>query len=221
MAGSKFDQLTPDLFKDGPVQFLVKQLVQAIAKEPHWAKLFGESIEQYDREDFSMRELPALRVYNFTYTKEHESHYIVGDVFLDVILPPFIRRDQLEDVQSQIASALLQQFRRQPFFYALQQVVPGLNELGKVFSVDKTLGFQNSTMEDECPVTHITANFRIDLKDWDEYLESQGRTKEDPFDVTLENLATIATTIQTVRVDADLTTADVQLQLQQPITGGQ
>lgn len=217
---SKIDRLTPKLFLDGPSQFLVKNLALQFLQEPHFKQVFGESVEPYDREDFMIRELPALRIYNFTYTKEHESHYIVGDLHMDIILPPLLRRGDTEEVQDQLATAIIQQLRRPPFFAAMLEVVPGLNELGKVVTVDNTLGYQNTKQEDECPCTHMTVNFRIDLKEWDAYLESQGRTKDDPFDVTLENLATIAVTIQTIRVDGDLTTQDVQLQSTQPITGG-
>lgn len=216
---SKIDRLTPKLFLDGPTEFLIKSIARALAEEEHFREIFGDSVVDYDKEDFSIRELPAARVYNFNFTKEHESHYIFGDVKIDVILPPLIRREETEEIQSQIAAALLQQFRRPSFFAAMQRAVPGLNELGKVFAVDKSLGFQTEGMTDECPVTHITLNFRIDLKDWDAYLESQGRTKDDPFEVTLANLRTIATTIQGIRVDADLTTTQVTLQSQQPIGG--
>lgn len=216
---AKIDALTPKLFLDGPVEFLTKSIAAAIILEPHFTQLFGESVESYDREDFAMRELPALRIYNQTYRKEHESHYITGELNVDVILPPLIRREETESIQTQIAAALMQQFRRPSFFQAMRLAVPGLNELGKTFAVDKTLGFQNEGMSDECPATHITLNFRIDLKEWDAYLESQGRTKDDPFDVTLSNLRKIASQIVGIRVDADPATKDLSLSTQQVIGG--
>ena len=192
----KLSRLEPSPFKDGPGEFLVYYIAKYLREESHFKMVFGDTVDDYDREDYSMRELPAMRFYTFQYTKEHESHYITGNVFCDVILPPSIRRKETEKIPSQLATALIQQFRRPSFFASMQAVVPGLNELGKVFAVDKSLTFQNTTMEDECPVVHITINFRLDLKQWDEYLELQGRTIEDPFDVTLANLETIATTIQ-------------------------
>jgi hypothetical protein len=215
----KIDALTPDLFKDGPTDFITKNLAKQIIEEPHFNQIFGESVDIYDRQDYSMRQLPAIRFYGYTYTKNHESHYITGDIFCDVILPPLIRREQTEIIQNRIAAALMQQFRRPPFFAAMRKAVPGLNELGKVFTVDKTLGFQNDKMDDECPVTHITLNFRLDLKEWDAYLESQGRTKDDPFDVTLKNLKTIASEIAAIRVDADLETIEVKIPTTQKIGG--
>ena len=192
----RLSRLDPSPFLDGPGEFLVSNIAKYMREEPHFKKIFGDSVDDYDREDYSMRELPAMRFYSFQYTKETESHYITGNVFCDVILPPSIRRKETEKIPSQLANALLQQFRRPCFFQAMQLVVPGLNELGKVFTVDKSLVFQNTKQDDECPVVHITINFRLDQKQWDEYLEMQGRTKNDPFDVTLENLELIATTIQ-------------------------
>lgn len=217
--GARIDNLTPLLFLDGPAEFLSKSIAIGIGNVPQFASLFGDSIEDYDREDFSIRELPGLRVYGYKYTKEQESHYINGEVFMDVILPPLVRRSDTEAIQSQISSALVQQFRRPEFFAAMRAAVPGLNELGKVFSVDKSLGYQNTNDDAECPLTHMTLNFRLDLKEWDAYLESQGRTKDEPFQKTLENLRTIASKIQGIRVDSDLATKDVELATKQGIGG--
>lgn len=191
----KLDRLTPNLFLSGPGEFLASAIARMIIQEPHFNRVFGETVDDYDREDYSMRELPALRVYNPKYTKEQESHYIFGNIHMDMILPPSIRRKETESIPSRLATAMLQQFRRPSFFSAMQLAVPGLNELGKVFDVDKNLTFQNTQMTDECPVVKIVLNFRIDLKQWDAYLEIEGRTKDDPFDVTLADLDLIATQI--------------------------
>lgn len=211
---SKLDRLEANPFLDGPGEFLAKSITDYLIRESHFKKVFSDSIDPYERQDYSMRELPAMRCYVQEYTKETESHYIVGDVHLDVILPPSIRRVETEQIPSRIATALLQQFRRDQFFAAMCVLVPGLNELGKVFRVDKNLTFQNTEMNDECPVVKILLNFRLDLKLWDQYLEDQGRTTDDPFDVTLENLALIATTIEGLKDDQ---TIGITLESQQNI----
>ena len=212
----KLDQLTPKLFLDGPGEFLASSVAKFLFQERHFAKVFGQSVDDYDREDYSIRELPALRVYNPGYRKEHESHYINGNLNMDVILPPSIRRIETESIPSRIAAALLQQFRSPCFFESMQKLVPGLNELGKIFEVDKNLTFQNTQMTDECPVVKIVLNFRIDLKQWDAYLEEQGRTLCDPFDVTLADLELIATTIQGID---DAGNVDITLNALQNIGG--
>lgn len=192
----KVDRLTPDLFLDGPTEYLCIGICALLKADPHWKQIFGDFVDPYERIDYAYRNLPALRVYNQTFTKEHESHYINGDLQLDAILPPSIRRPEHQTFQDRLAAALLQQFRRPGFFAAMRERVPGLNELGKVFSVDKTLGLQ--LKDDAAPMTQITLNFRVDLKEWDAYLEREGRTKDQPFEKTLEKLRTIAGEIRGV-----------------------
>lgn len=194
MIGEKIDRLTPDVFLDGPTEFLCKSVCSLLLATPQWAKIFGEFIDPYERTDYAMRNLPALRVYNETSVKEQESHYITGDLKADIILPPSIRRKEHQGVQDSLSSAMLQQFRRPGFFAAMREAVPGLNELGKVFSTDKTLGLQLTA--DAAPMTQLTINFRVDLKEWDAYLEREGRTKDQPFEVTLGRLERICSEIR-------------------------
>lgn len=186
-------------FIDNPVEFLCAATAAQIACIPQFKAIFGDSIDGYMRMDYSVRQLPALRVYNETATKEFESWFITGDIKLDVIWPGNLRREETQQFQDTMSSALLQQFRSNTFFGAVNKLVPGLNELGKTFSWDKTLGFDFE--EEMVPLTQLTANFRLDLRIWDIYLESEGRTKETPFEVTLANLKRIANTIQALRDD--------------------
>ena len=45
------------------------------------------------------------------------------------------------------------------------------------------------------PLVVMSVNFRVDLREWDLYLESDNRTVDDPFERTLATLVTIACTI--------------------------
>lgn len=190
----RIETLEPNPFISGPGDLLAFVCKTLIGQVPQFKKVFGPSIDEYERDDYSFRELPALRIYNLQFEKEHESHYIRGNIHLDVIFPPSLRREERQRFQDIVSSALLQQFRRPSFFAACSDQVPGLNELGKVFSGDKTLGLK---VEDGyAPLTHLTANFRIDQKVWDEYLESKGRTKDDPFEITLRTLDQIVSKIE-------------------------
>lgn len=200
-------QLNP--FLNGPTEFLVSSVAKAIEQVPQFKLIFGEAIDNYEREDYSYRELPALRVYNLRFTKEHESHYIIGELMADVIFPPNIRRQEHQFYQDTISAALLQQFRRPTFFADMKLLVPGLNELGKVFSADKTLAMKLG--DDVAPLTQLTINFRIDQKIWDDYLESHGRTKDEPFKVTLADLEEIVSEIQALRSN---NAKDIELTIQ-------
>lgn len=197
-------------FLTGPAEFLAGSIADAIRCVPQFKLIFGEFIDGYLKMDYSERSLPALRIFNENYTKESEDWFIDGEIKVDVIFPANIRRDETQRLQDTIASALLQQFRRTKFFIDVSASVPGLNELGRRFVVEKGLGFE--WKDGVVPLTRITLNFRIDLRQWDLYLEQNGRTTDDPFEVTLADLKTIATTIQALRDDG---TVDTSITFQQ------
>jgi hypothetical protein len=191
------------LFLTSPAEFLCEQCALKLRSVPNWRAIFGDSIDAYCRMDYSQRALPALRIYNKVYDKQFESWWVEGDLVLDVIFPASIRRRETQQYADTVAGALLQQFRRVDFFNAMSAVVPAINELGKKFRVNKSLAFEFSE-ENLVPMTQILVNFKIDLRIWDTYLESDYRTKDDPFERTLANLAKIATTIIAVDDDGDV-----------------
>lgn len=187
------------LFLTGPAEFLCKQIAAHLRADEVWSKLFGDFIDPYKRMDYSMRNLPAIRIYNNGFKKDYESWFINGMVTLDLIFPASIRRMQTEQIPDTLCAAILQQFRRPTFFGSLCQKVPGLNELGKTVDCDKALAFE---FEDELvPLIQILVNFRIDLREWDDYLESDYRTTDDPFSRPLGDLTTLVTTMAALRDD--------------------
>lgn len=202
------------LFLTGPAEFLCHQICERLKASQPWAKIFGEFIDPYKRMDYPIRALPALRVYIDNYVKDFESWYINGTVVADMIFPAAIRRKELEQIPSTIASALLQQFRRPNFFLSLCESVPGLNELGKKVDVDKALAFEWG--DDVVPLCQVLLNFRMNLAEWDEYMESDDRTKDEPFSRPLGDLKRIVTTIDGLRDDGDV---EVTLGMDQAISG--
>lgn len=186
-------------FKDNPGEFLCATIAAELAATEQWPIVYGEYIDGYMRMDYDFRNLPALRIYNETGEKQGEHWFIVGDIKVDSILPASIRREETQQVQDSLTSALLQQFRTTPFFQAVSAKVPGLNELGKIYSWDKTGGFLFE--EQMAPVTQITLNFRIDLRIWDDYLTSQNRTVDQPYEETLANFRRLYYTIQALKDD--------------------
>lgn len=202
-------------FFSGPAEFLVAEIVRQLKVVPQWKKIFGDQIDGYQKMDYSMRALPALRVYNMNTSKQFESWFLEGPIKADILLPAVLRRDELQQVQDSLSMALLQQFRRPTFFDVLMERVPGLNELGKQFDVDKTLGFEWET--NWVPLTQITINFKLDLRVWDDYLEATDRTKDSPFEAVLGSLDKIATTIEGLKDDNQ--TTEVELGIEQKTTG--
>lgn len=194
------------IFLLGPVEHLVDMCAKVLRATPEWAALYGctsddpGSIDTYKRMDYDVRQLPALRIYNENQEKPFDSWFITGDLILDFIWPASLRRPELQRIPDTVSNAMLQQFRRVgPFFNAVSDKIPGLNELGKSFNVDKSMGFEWG--EDILPLTQVRANFRIDLRIWDDYLNETCRTKDDPFNVTLGDLRRVVTVIEALRDD--------------------
>lgn len=206
----RLDAITPDIFLDGPGEYLAKVVCAELLKIQEWTAVFSDEVQPYLREDFSMRSLPALRVYNNGYSKTSDSGFVDGFLICDVLLPASIRREDLEVYSSRLTTALLQQFRRQQWFELLSEVVPGLNQLGTLFDVDKALVFRWGN--DEIPMAEVRINFRIDLRAWDDYLERDARTKDDPFNRTLGNLRRIASEIRGLRPEGDEDVTEVTIE---------
>lgn len=187
-------QLDADIFLSGPAEFLAKNIAEQTKLVPQFQAVFGPAIDSYLRMDYSMRDLPALRIYNTSYGKDFDSWFVTGDLTFDIILPASTRRKLLSQYQDTLTSALCSQLRRPSFFAAMCNLIPGLNELGKEFHADKTMGFKfGDTL---VPATQIVTNFRLDLREWDNFLMSDNRTKDDPFEKTLEDLTMIHTVIK-------------------------
>ncbi len=202
-------------FESGPAEFLVQEIVRQLKAVPQWSTIFSDNIDAYKRMDYSMRALPALRIYNDQASKTSESWFIEGPIKADIILPAVLRRNELQQIQDTLSMALLQQFRRPTFFSTLSDAVPGLNELGKRFDVDKTLGFEWE--EALVPLTQVTINFKLDLRVWDDYLEETDRTKDSPFEKVLSNLDRISTAINGLK--DDLETSEIGIGIDQNTTG--
>ena len=211
----KLDRLATNPFLDGPCGFIAKTVALKISEVPQFKLIFADSIDAYMRVDYPLSALPAIRVYDRGFTKESDDGWINGELFLDVIWPPSLRRSDLQHLPDTMSAALLQQFRRNTFFNDVENEtgktdpdrfgynllgVPGLNQLGKRFTVDKSLGFQ-LTAEETAPLTQIRVNFRVDLRIWDDYLEDNLRTKEDPFEQTLAELSSIMGQVVALRDD--------------------
>ncbi len=205
---------TPTLFLDGPIEYLCKVIASELLKVPQFKAVFGEFIDGYKRMDYSIRALPVARIYNQNASKSSDTAFITGDLLVDIIFPASLRRDEVQQIIDTISGAIWQQFRRAPFFFAVRALVPGLNELGRVLSVDKSLGYlwQSSEDEDEIvPMTQFTVNFKVDLAIWDDYLTAQCRTVEDPFERTLKELEKINVLMRGVE-GTEPTPAEIELE---------
>lgn len=212
----RIELIKPDLFIDGPAEYLSFKVAEEIALVPQFLSIFGEFIDGYKRMDYGFMNLPALRIYNNSYKKEFESWWINGELIIDAIYPPSILREELQRVPDVISNALLQQFRRPSFLRSLKSKLPGLNELGKSFDVDKSLAFEFD--ETLAPLTQMRVNFRINLEEWDRHLIETNRTKDDPFEETLASLDKVVSVINGLKENTEQ--VQVSITSETKTTGG-
>lgn len=210
----RMSAIAPNPFLSSPGDALSDFTAKGVALVPQFKKIFGERVDGYMRMDYSLRELPALRIYNNDFVMEADNWFCTGTMTADVLLPASVRRNDLQIFTDVLTGALIQQFRRQSFFDSLRAQVPGLNYLGQSITLKKDLAFQ-LTEEQLVPMAQATINFRVDLREWDLFLESDGRTVDTPFIRTLANLERIWTTIHGESLEGSTTTADVAIQ--QPV----
>jgi hypothetical protein len=212
----RIDRLEQYPWLDGPGQYIVSAITEELLCEPTFQYVFGEFIDGYQREDYGMRNLPALRCYSLTGKKTSEDWFFDGEITIDALYPPRIRRKDLMAVPAMVTSALIQQFRRMTpeprtlaalgttgnppeFFDRVRAKVPGLNRLGREVGYDHSLALKIA--DDLCPVSQHKLDYRVDLRQWDAYLEQTNRTKQDPFEATLTDLRSVLGSIQGLRDD--------------------
>ncbi len=203
----------PDWFLQ-PGDRIAQSIVEELLATPVMVRIFGDRILPYNKQDFGARDFPALRVFSPTGAKSSETWYLNGDVKVDAIFPASLRHEEWEQFPSLVTSALLALFRAQPFFDRVRAKVPGLNQLGWSFSYDKNLGYIKAGTDDINPLTQITLNYRVLLSEWDEYMESDDRTPEQPFEKTLGDLERIFAELQ-ARDDANDTAVTVDVLVKQ------
>lgn len=183
-----------------PADAIAEVFVDELMKERVFQMIFGESHAAYMRSDWSTREMPALRAFTPSGSKQGETGYMLGDLQVECIFPPLVRREQLQRYPDIVISALIAQLRRPSFFNACRKRIPALNRLGFDLSWDKALAYKyDDGASDLAPLAKMTVNWRVNLNEWDKWAEDQGRTVDQPFEVTLEDLTSMTATIVALR----------------------
>lgn len=199
------------IWLDGPAEYLVSTVAELIAKEPTFAAVFGKDVYDYRRTDLAFRNLPALLVYTDGYETQSQTWDMDGTITLDVVFPAELRRGQLQRFPDMLAAAMTQQFRRPKFFNAVRTKVPALTRLGRTQNVDKTgVAVLPDEEKKEVPVLSIVCDFRIDLNKWDQWLEQDCRTTDDPFVRTLYELRRLIIETQAVKDDGTVEVTDTE-----------
>lgn len=181
----------------------MKRLLETIASIPQFKTLFGpfktfDDANQrwacYARFDWSLAQLPAINVYEADpEQKTSDNAWLDGSVRIMVFWPALMRRPDLQQIPVLFKGAL-QNFFGSRYTDALLDPYPTLNLATKVPALNR-LGMEmtwspqveGNVAGETVPVTILDVKYRIDLRRWQDYLESQDRTQADPFTVSLEN----------------------------------
>jgi hypothetical protein len=218
-------------FISGPGEILVPRLIMAMAQIPQMQSLFGPVLDSqgqfglrwadYSRYDWSLRQLPAINVYESgAENKEAEQGYMTGSVTLQIFWPANFRRSDLARIPRTFSAAITNFFASQ---YAIQLLdphptvnvstkVPGLNELGK--NITWSPNVEGLVESELVPVTMVEVRYRVDLRAWYRFLDTDNRTKENPFARTLVDLAQVFGVYNGIQESPD----NVQVEIPQHIT---
>jgi hypothetical protein len=197
-----------DRFYQNPGQVLVSKLLDQLSKVPGMVDVFGPYLgigiaEQrwadYSRHDWSLRQLPAISVYEAEPETKQSSHgWLTGTIQIQAVWPASLRRTDNARVPRAFMSAMLSFFESWlarnmlDEFYEIERAekVPGLNELGKEMSW--TPNVEGIVETELVPVTMISVRYRIDLRAFYRWLTNVDlREKGTPFEKTVAPLAVV------------------------------
>lgn len=201
--GQRITQKSLDAsFLTGPGEDLVPKLLLQLSSVPQMKELFGPYIADttgnktsdqqrwadYNRMDWSIRQLPAINVFEAaTENRDSDQAFLRGTVQIQVYWPPNFRRGDLARVPAAFRGILNNFFSShytrlmfdEIYWHQRPMKVNGLNELGKMLTWSPNVeGLVEAEM---VPVTILDVQYRIDLRSWYRALEFQTRTKKDPF----------------------------------------
>lgn len=170
----------------------------------------------YQRFDWSTRMLPAINIFEGqAVEKQSDNAYQTGNISFQVYWPGSARRSDLMRLQNAFSGVLTNFFASdyvkdmldEIYFVQRDAKVSGLNEYGKM--ITWTPNTEGVTEEGELvPVTIVDVKYRIDLRSWYRALEFQNRTKEEPFQNTLDDLSVIGGEYDGVVKEKDVVDAD-------------
>lgn len=201
-----------ETFLSGPGEYLVAKTLDQLGSIPQFVTLFGpykaplgtpaddqQRWANYQRFDWSLRQLPVMNVFESATpeAKDSDQAFLRGNISFQIMWPANFRRGDSQRIevafkgamQNFFASQYVRDMLDELYYIQRPMKVYGLNEYGKTMTWTPNT---NAIIENEMvPVTIIDANYRIDLRAWYRALEFMGRTKDNPFEVTLPDLSGI------------------------------
>jgi hypothetical protein len=190
-----------DTFLPGPGQSLINSILTQMSLVPQFIEVFGpftvddenQRWSDYCRFDWSLRQLPAISLFEKdSENKTTTNGWLEGTAGIQVFWPANFRRSDLSRIPS-LFKAAVQNFFESDLANQLFSIVPGLNKIGAEINWQpNTEGLVEAEL---VPVTLIDIKYKIDLRQWYRFLETDYRTKGQPFVRTLDDLSVVALAI--------------------------
>lgn len=214
----------------GPGQDLVGKLLMQLSAVAGFVTIFGpykskndqQRWADYQRLDWSVRMLPAINVFPAaTEDKTSDNAWLNGTLTLQIMWPPSFRRGDMQRIETAFKAALQNFFASkfasdmmdELYWIVRPMKVAGLNELGKTMTW--TPNVEGLVENELVPVTMVDVRYRIDLRSWYRALEFDDRTKDDPFERTLNDLTTLFNEYDGTK---DKNAGDVKVAVEQQVT---
>lgn len=205
-------------FIEGPGEYIVRNTLAQMAAipgentpnpfvalfGPYTAPAAGKDVPQqqrwadYNREDWSVRQLPAINIYEAEAEDKTSSNaFLNGTINFMAVWPPNQRRSDWSRVANAFKGALQNFFESdyvktmldELYWIQRPQKVPGLNEYGKVMIWSPNV--EGIVDGEYVPVTLVSVKYRLDLRSWYRWLAFTNRTKASPFQTPLAPLTQI------------------------------
>lgn len=212
---------TPLEFEDGPGQHIVRQVLSKLKTFPAYDRIFGRNVYDYQKDDLSTDDLPALMMFETRET--YDPRFLRGVLRMWVILPHGMDQGDALAFARACGKSLIEFNQTATWLFDSgtpeldTHVVPGLSEFAQRGGANYERAF-SLINNDAAPALEVTADYAVDFRVWEAWLEEQCRDRN-PFEDRLEQLLELYGTIEahsTVQTVVDGDSPDTSLGFEQP-----
>lgn len=167
-ANPKVNQISYGTWCKLPAQRLCYYALDILTQNTKLMNILRAQTALYNRDDWDVRQLPALSVYYKNIRQQSSAWFREGVIYFRYQFPTEVSKDRLHEITAVMADATDNIFQSSDNFYALVDKVPGLRIFGQEINWDtkdsEQLGQNNIlTLLGEY-------DFRIDYYIWRKYI---------------------------------------------------
>jgi hypothetical protein len=191
----RIDSLSEQQWGASPDSLLCISLADQLSEDYRMQDIFGDEIYAYPRDDIPEIQLPAMNIYTTGFSRDGAYWYQDGDLNIDITLPVDITRREKADKINIISNGIMLLLNTGGLLESLRATSPGLTRLGYNMSVDYKRIY--NLEQKDALVVPIVLKYRIDLKQYYDYLIDNGLDPSDP-------TKTIYTVLKSIKITENL-----------------